>query len=126
MRALLALLFCVTFGAAAYAQGSVGTAGGVGGGNAPWIDPVSALHNRSLDLGTGTLTAAAVVSNGPTFLGSWTTAGRPNLSSTQFSLGYNTTLGRFDYWNGAAWSQYVNLAGDTMTVTDASGAPGSR
>jgi hypothetical protein len=38
---------------------------------------------------------------------SWTTANRPSMPATG-TLGYNTSLGQYEYWNGAAWTQLAS------------------
>jgi hypothetical protein len=34
---------------------------------------------------------------------SWTTAGRP-ASPSASEFGFNTTLSKFEYWNGSSWT----------------------
>lgn len=43
----------------------------------------------------------------------WTTANRPTTPATG-TLGYNTSLGQYEFWNGAAWTQLA--AGGSGTV----------
>lgn len=41
----------------------------------------------------------------------WTTGGRPATPSVG-TLGFNTTLGRFDFYNGTAWNQHARIGGE--------------
>lgn len=79
-------------------------------GNATTAAPLNHVHPTD--------TTRAPLDN-PTFTGSitvpsWTTGTRPG-SAVAGTYGYNTTLGRFDYYNGIAWYQYAYLSGDTFT-----------
>lgn len=36
----------------------------------------------------------------------WTTANRPSMPATG-TIGYNSSLGQYEFWNGAAWTQFA-------------------
>lgn len=45
----------------------------------------------------------------------WNTAGRP-VTPPAGTLGYNTSLGQYEYWNGAAWVQFSAGGAGTVNV----------
>ena len=65
--------------------------------------------------------AAYVLSN----VQSWTTGARPTPSASQYVVGYNTTLGRFDYWDGAAWYQHARSSDFSASVGQLFGGSGT-
>lgn len=55
---------------------------------------------------------------------SWTTAGRPTLGATDQAIGYNSTTGKMEFWNGTEWVVVagldvapVSLSGTSMDFT---------
>ena len=62
----------------------------------------------------GAAPLASPIFTGGVTLGSWATAGRP-ASPTAGMVGYNTDLGRHDFFGAAGWTQHVRLGGDTFT-----------
>lgn len=46
---------------------------------------------------------------------SWTTAGRPTPAG-KYVQGFNTTLGRFEFWNGTAWNQHNRVSDWSATA----------
>ena len=50
-------------------------------------------------------------------LQSWGASARPMLGGTQFGLGFNTTLGRFEFWNGTTWNQHCRVSDFTASAT---------
>ena len=60
-----------------------------------------------------------------TNLQSWLTAARPVLGSSQFVIGFNVTLGRFEFWNGSTWNQHVRLSDLSATANQLFGGSGT-
>lgn len=56
---------------------------------------------------SATLISAGNVTDKRTFMsyriGTWTTATRPSNPTTMLTIGYNTTIGYHEVWNGTAW-----------------------
>jgi len=78
----------------------------------------SQFANGSYSNTTNQLVGVTANSGGTNFklpaITSWTTSGRP-ISPATGLLGYNTSLGQYEYWNGVAWVQVA--AGGSGTVT---------
>jgi len=58
---------------------------------------------------------------------SWPLSARPTPSQGQYVLGYNSTAGRFEFWNGSAWNQHVRvneLAGTASQLFGGTGTNG--
>ncbi|MGI4798252.1 MAG: hypothetical protein ACRYF2_04885 [Janthinobacterium lividum] len=56
---------------------------------------------------------------------SWTTVARPTPAVGQYVLGYNSTAGRFEFWNGTAWNQHVRVSDLVATSTQLFGGSGT-
>jgi len=85
--------------------------------------PIATL---TIPTSTVALTAGMLVDT-RTFMGNrvgiWTTATRPANPTAYQTLGYNTTIGRHESWNGTAWVGFfdpITTAGD-LVIGDATG-----
>ena len=68
---------------------------------------------------------AQISSYGLSNIQSWPTSGRPLPGSSQFVVGFNSTLNRFEFWNGLAWNQHVRVSDLSATISQLFGGSGA-
>lgn len=68
---------------------------------------------------------AQISSYSLTNIQSWTVGARPNPTTGQYVLGYNSTAGRFEFWNGNAWNQHVRVSDLAATSAQLFGGSGT-
>lgn len=56
---------------------------------------------------------------------SWTVTARPTPANGQYVLGYNSSAGRFEFWNGTAWNQHVRVSDLAATSAQLFGGSGT-
>lgn len=56
---------------------------------------------------------------------SWANTTRPTPAAGQLIVGYNTTLSRFEFWNGSAWNQHVRLTDLSASSSQLFGGSGT-
>jgi len=62
-------------------------------------------------------TAAQITAYTQSNFQSWSTAGRLTPAAGRYVQGFNTTLGRFEFWNGTAWNQHNRVSDWSATAT---------
>ena len=70
-------------------------------------------------------TLAQIASYGLTNIQSWPLSARPTPSQGQYVLGYNSSVGRFEFWNGSAWNQHVRVTDLAATSAQLFGGSGT-
>ncbi len=56
---------------------------------------------------------------------SWSSSARPTPAQGQYIVGYNSTAGRFDFWNGSAWNQHARVSDFAATTSQLFGGSGT-
>ena len=56
---------------------------------------------------------------------SWPLSARPAPAQGQYVLGFNSTAGRFEFWNGSAWTQHVRVNDLAATSSQLLGGSGT-
>lgn len=95
-----------------HVEGSARITGNAGTGTSVMLrDANGDISNATLGMGigitSGTLSATVTV---------WTTATRPTPSGGTFPIGFNTTTGKHEGWNGSEWNEFY----ETVNTIEAS------
>lgn len=69
-------------------------------------------------------TIAQISAYTQTNLQNWSSSSRPAPAQGQYVLGFNSTAGRFDFWNGTAWNQHVRVSDLSATLGQLFGGSG--
>ena len=70
-------------------------------------------------------TLAQITAYTQTNIQSWPLSARPTPTQGQYVLGYNSSAGRLEFWNGSAWIQHVRLNDLSATSSQLFGGSGT-
>ena len=70
-------------------------------------------------------TLSQVAAYTQTNIQSWPLSARPSPVQGQYVIGYNSTAGRFEFWNGSAWNQHVRVTDLAATSSQIFGGSGT-
>lgn len=60
-------------------------------------------HNSAVNITAGSVALQPGI---PLTFGGWTTGTRPAVAGGIFPMGFNTTVGKMEYWNGSTWTSF--------------------